>query len=136
MYSLTNNPHIVIRPADKGGAIVVMNTTQYMDEANRQLSVPEHYELTPFDPVWSIKREVDTMVTEAGENGIINTTTKEFITRDYPRTPILHLLTKIHKSLIDPPGPPIMSGIGSILEPLSKLVDRYLQPLYVKSQHA
>jgi hypothetical protein len=35
---LISNPQIVIKKADKGSAMVVMDTTGYMQEATRQLS--------------------------------------------------------------------------------------------------
>lgn len=36
LLSLKNNPHI-IKPADKGSAVVIMGRTQYVDEAMLQL---------------------------------------------------------------------------------------------------
>ena len=38
MSDLYNNPDITIKPAYKGGNIVIMNTEDYITEANRQLS--------------------------------------------------------------------------------------------------
>ena len=40
MRDLHNNPDITIKPADKGGSIVIMNTMDYIQEAQRQLSNP------------------------------------------------------------------------------------------------
>ena len=44
MRELYMNNNIVIKPADKGGSIVRMNTTDYIAEADRQLNNPDHYE--------------------------------------------------------------------------------------------
>ena len=41
--SLKDNPNIVIKPADKGGAIVIMNKEDYVKECLRQLSDKKHY---------------------------------------------------------------------------------------------
>ena len=43
MKTLRNNQNIVIKPADKGGAIVIMNKQDYIDEGLRQLSNKIHY---------------------------------------------------------------------------------------------
>jgi hypothetical protein len=37
LRSLSNDSNIVIKPADKGGAVVVMNRDLYVSEARRQL---------------------------------------------------------------------------------------------------
>ena len=38
ILSLSNNRHIIIKPADKGSGTVIMNTKDYIFEANRQLA--------------------------------------------------------------------------------------------------
>ena len=44
LTSLTNNDTIVIKPADKGGAIVVMNRKDYIAEGLRQLDDKKFYQ--------------------------------------------------------------------------------------------
>ena len=43
LRELSENPEIVIKKADKGSAVVVMNTTDYLREGYRQLSDPKFY---------------------------------------------------------------------------------------------
>ena len=50
MRELHMNNDIVIKPADKGGSIVIMNTTDYIAEAQRQLNNPNHYDKLQEDP--------------------------------------------------------------------------------------
>ena len=46
---LQNNQHIVVKPADKGSAIVIMNHTDYITLTTRQLSDNKFYTKTPTD---------------------------------------------------------------------------------------
>ncbi len=48
---------------------------------------------------------------------------------DYPVTPVIYVLPKIHKDLTNPPGRPIISGIGSLTEKISTFVDFFLKPV-------
>lgn len=43
--------------------------------------------------------------------------------------PVFHGLPKIHKAVFPPTLRPIIAGIGSLCEKLSKWVDAHLQPL-------
>jgi hypothetical protein len=56
--SLQNNKEIVIKPADKGGAIVIWNKTDYLAEAYRQLGRRDHYEILQSDPTVKYTKEV------------------------------------------------------------------------------
>ena len=47
LRKLRNDTDIVIKPADKGSATVIMNKEDYIFEANRQLENPKHYKKTP-----------------------------------------------------------------------------------------
>lgn len=49
MKELLDNKEIMIKPADKGGAIVILNTEDYIREAERQLSNKDHYAQTSRD---------------------------------------------------------------------------------------
>ena len=41
--SLSQNPNIIIKLADKGGAIVIQDKHKYIEECLRQLNNKEHY---------------------------------------------------------------------------------------------
>jgi hypothetical protein len=55
---LSKNPEITIKKADKGSAIVVMNTVDYIAEANRQLNDKNSYINLPSDPTESVCKEI------------------------------------------------------------------------------
>ena len=50
-----------------------------------------------------------------------------FLKNTHPRTPCLYILPKIHKHPTNPPGRPIVSSIGSLLENTSRYVN-FLAP--------
>ena len=49
LKELQTNPKIVIKAADKGSAIVILNSDDYKREALRQLSVDKFYIKIPHD---------------------------------------------------------------------------------------
>ena len=50
MEHLAKDPTIVIKPSDKCGSIVVMNTADYEQACLAQLTNPTHYVELPKDP--------------------------------------------------------------------------------------
>ena len=63
LQALTDNPEIVIKKADKGSAVVVMNTTDYLREGYRQLGDIKYYTNLPADPTDKIAQKVrDTLI--------------------------------------------------------------------------
>ena len=65
MRELYNNNDIVIKPADKGGSIVIMDTTDYISEADRQLNNPDHYERLPEDPIQKFNTHINSLINQA-----------------------------------------------------------------------
>ena len=58
LLNLRNNPHIVIKKADKGSAIVIMNTIDYLREGYRQLNDSNFYTKLKKDPTQKISKFV------------------------------------------------------------------------------
>nr|XP_033798820.1 DNA (cytosine-5)-methyltransferase 3-like [Geotrypetes seraphini] len=129
LRTLANDPNIVIKSADKGGGIVVQDTDAYVIEARRQLSDRQYYTELPSDPTVTISDLIHHILLQALEQGIITDREYRFLHQNYPTIPVIYFVPKIHKHLSKPPGRPIVSGIGSVLEPLSDFVDFYLKPL-------
>ena len=48
---LSSNVDIVIKPADKGGATIIQNRSDYVEEGLRQLSDQNHYRRLHIDPM-------------------------------------------------------------------------------------
>ena len=58
MKTLARNKDIIIKPADKGGKIVLMNKTDYIKEGERQLKNPEHYRRLSTNPTDKFNAEI------------------------------------------------------------------------------
>ena len=115
------NNDIVIKPADKGGSIVIMNTADYILEAERQLNNQDHYERLPEDPTQKYNIHINNMLNQAWRLNIIEENTYVNLHTKHPRIPTFYLLPKIHKP--NNPGRPIVNGIGSVTEKISAYVD-------------
>ena len=125
------NRTLRISTADKGGAIVVQDFSQYEAEAIRQLNNPIHYQPLTTDPTKDIVRESNELVSELRSQNHIDENTCKWakLEENSVRTPVFYHLPKIHKCKENPPGRPIVSGVSGPTEKLSKLVDYWIQPL-------
>ncbi|XP_078093251.1 uncharacterized protein LOC144508913 [Mustelus asterias] len=124
LHALKTNCNIVIKPADKGGAIVILNRTDYCKEVYRQLNNEEHYRQLPADPTKEHTRQLNTLIKTFDPD--LQNTLRALIPRT-PRVGDLYCLPKIHKA--NTPGRPIVSGNGTLCENLSGYVEDILKPI-------
>ena len=68
---LCNNKNIVIKKADKGSAVVVMNTTDYLREGYRQLGDTNFYTKLKNDPTDSVSDKITRTLIEMKNKGYI-----------------------------------------------------------------
>ena len=130
MKELATRDDIIISKADKGGAVVIQDVDDYIQEANRQLGNNEFY------------RQVDHDLTKEHTN-IVNETIKRFAAEKLiseraakalkvtdAKTPKFYTLPKVHKE--NHPGRPIIAAINSPTSKLARFVDHHLQPIAEK----
>ena len=129
LKDLAKNREITIKPADKGGAIVIMDTTDYITEANRQLNDTGTYTKLDKNPTDEFNQAVEIQLTNMVQNGDITEKIKKILLLNKPRTPQIYFLPKIHKNKIPPPGRPIVSANSCPTEKISAFVDHFLNPL-------
>ena len=124
---LSTDTSITIKKADKGNAIVIMDTSDYIKEAERQLSDSNFYIEKDID-MSDIHREkiVDILYTMWSKDEIDNKTFN-FLkpTEESTRTSKFYFLPKIHKKEVK--GRPIISGNGCPTENISAFVDEYIK---------
>ncbi|CDQ99908.1 unnamed protein product, partial [Oncorhynchus mykiss] len=138
--SLRSNQSIVIKPADKGSQIVIMDRVQYLLEANRQLNnvkndVPLDHSI-PSETQEMIKR----ILMELLEKKCI--TSKQYtylLGPEVPRPRQFYLLPKMHKPLEEwsvpfqiPSARPIVSDCGSESYRIAEYIDYFIHPLSQK----
>ena len=119
---------IIIKPADKGSAVVIMNISDYVAEGDRQLADRNFYRPVGEDltasHTWMVNETIDLM----RDNGEISEKNAAFLRVTRPRTAQMYLLPKIHKNQLPPPGRPIISANECPTERISQFVDHFLQP--------
>ena len=128
LKELQNIEDIIIKPADKGSAVVVMNKSDYLKEGLKQLSNPFFYQKVKSDLTEKHRLEVQSFIEQMYNNDEIDLTVINYLRDQECRTSQLYLLPKIHKGIIPPPGRPIVSANGCPTEKISQLVDHFLNP--------
>ena len=127
LKDLSNNNLITIKPADKGGAVVIQNTVDYITECNRQLQDKLFYKQIDKDPTSKNNSLISSTLTEGVKNKDLDQELATLLLEKKPTTARFYTVPKIHKP--NNPGRPIISGNGCPTEKISIFVDSFLQPL-------
>lgn len=129
LSTLRENRDIIIREADKGGNVVVMNLIDYNNEIQGQLNDNSCYELLNHNPIGPLTLLVNGLLLTWKQSGLLDDNEYLYLKIFRPTYPWFYTLPKIHKKLPFPPGRPIVSGIGGPTERLAEYVDLFLGPL-------
>ncbi|XP_071149216.1 uncharacterized protein [Mytilus edulis] len=125
--NLKSRDDIVIKQADKGSAVVVINKTDYIEEGNRQLSNTKFYKHLESDPTKEISKQINEVLSDMNSKKHIDDDTYDYLRSDETCTAgRFYLLPKLHKEGI--PGRPIVSANGHPTEKISEFVDYHLRP--------
>lgn len=126
LTELISNEDIIIKPADKGGSIVILNKDDYIKEAERQLNNLQHYKPLPYDTTLTNTGQIRKVLKRLEEMGKLPpNSTSQLIPKNI-RTSPFYLLPKIHKPGC--PGRPIVSGINCPTDIISRTMDNILKP--------
>ena len=152
LADLTNNKDIVIKPADKGSSIIIMNSEYYRNK----LVLADHlytdsYEEVNQDSDDGVITQLNDLVSK--HSSCMTEKEIEYVKNPEWRTSEFYVLPKVHKSksiieavrntngdvvdeLSDPPdlkGRPIVAGCSTPTRGLSELISKILKPI-VESQ--
>ena len=125
LQNLRYNEDIIIKPADKGSAVVVMDKSAYIQEAERQLSDDRFYNKSDKDPTKQFSDEITNELNNMYDYGYIDEKTLKYLIPDSLKPGRFYLLPKIHKA--NNPGRPIVSANGHPTEKISEFVDFHLR---------
>lgn len=125
---------VVIRPADKGGALVLQSKEQYQNELNRQLQDKETYIKLLGSPTIKYKKELEHLVNLGIKKDILNTKELKYLIPHSCRIPGINTVPKIHKCKENPPGRPIVNGIDSLTTRMGQYIDYFIQPAVQQTQ--
>lgn len=97
LQELENNDNIMVKPADKGGGIVVMDKDKYMQESYRQVLDTEIHRQVEVNQVDGIKIWLKILIDHAFAIDIIDKDLHKFLLKQDSVTPLVYILPKIHK---------------------------------------
>ncbi len=123
LRDLSQNKNIVIKKADKGSNIVIMNRADYIAEGNSQLTNEKFYRAIDENLTNSHNAEISKFLRRMSVNGEISEKTLDYLLESNPQTPEFYMLPKIYKGTSPPLGRPIISANGCPTEKISKFVD-------------
>ena len=126
MHNLRNRNDIVIKPADKGDAVVAWRTDLYKQEAFGQLSNPTFYLEVNKDLTSHHQKLVKDTINSFISDGSLPQTASNLILTT-PRTSHIYFLPKIRKP--NNPGRPIVSACSCPTELISSYLDSVMLPV-------
>ena len=113
LSDLERDNSIVIKPADKGAATVILDRLDNLTEGYKQLNYPFFYKEVEEDPTEKFRVDIQNFVEDMFQNGEIDLCVRNYLADKTCRTSRFYLLPKIHKKVNPPPGRPVVSGNGS-----------------------
>jgi hypothetical protein len=137
LKNLSKLNNIIIKPADKGGATVIMDLENYLLEAQRQLSDRNYYQQLTGPTYLNNIIKIHEILESLQSGGYISAKQLDYLSGPKecdPRT--FYLLPKIHKPPETwtvphkmPQGRPIVSDVNSESYRVSEYIDYFLNPL-------
>ena len=118
MKDLSIRDDIIITKADKGGAVVIIDVDDYINEANRQLNNIEFYKEIPNEPSKLNRKKVNNESARLLDEKIA---TKLEVQE--AKTPAFYMFPKIHKP--ENPGRPVISSVNCNTNRISQYVDHH-----------
>ncbi|MGH0131312.1 UNVERIFIED_CONTAM: hypothetical protein FKN15_045536 [Acipenser sinensis] len=136
LTELLNDDDIMIRPADKGSGIVIMNTDDYMKSVECELNNTDTYEEVKSNKINKSVKEVKEIAERLHNKGIISKELKKYMQPHNARTGLARGNPKMHKE--NHPMRMIVSTIDNPTHIIAEIAEKQLRshveklPSYVK----
>ena len=124
--SLRDDENIVILPADKGNATVILSRKDYVMKMENLLE-DEAYKKVTCDPTSRMKKRISTALNDCEQKGYITTKQRMHLAHQFSSSPQIYGLPKVDK--VGVPLRPIVAAIGSPPHLLAKELTRIRSPL-------
>ena len=135
LQNLMEDDTIVIKPADKGSAIVIWDKDDYIKECDKQLGDQSVYEpCNDFKPT-IINNKIKSILTKMKSSKEIDKKIFEYLLVKKPQLGRFYLLPKIHKRTFNVPGRPVISNNGTATENISEFLDFHLKQIIPTIPH-
>ena len=131
LIQLQKDRKLIIKLADKGGGIVLMNFTDYMESCKNHLQAKtpngkNYYSRSTEKDLIEAKKAIKSTLDEGRKLGFIDSTEHIFMDPTEKGPGKFYQIIKVHKDHEEgqlPPGRPIISGSNSITEQISYFID-------------
>ncbi|XP_052212044.1 uncharacterized protein LOC127831095 [Dreissena polymorpha] len=118
LKELLNDDEIVIRPADKGSGIVVMDSTDYIQKLKGEISDSDTYAEVTDDKTKSVQNKVKKVVDNLYKKGSIDSDLRQYMTGNDGTSGKLQGNPKLHK-----PGMPLRTIVNGRSHPTEKMAE-------------
>jgi len=136
LQSLLNDSSIIIRPADKGSGVVVVNTEDYIKNLEKEMNECDSYEKNNGKCKHEASRAVKKVANKLYRDGLIDQELKDYLIPKHPQEAKLKGNPKIHKN--NNPYRTIVNGIRTATENMAEVAEKELNefvettPSYIK----
>ena len=97
MIELSDHTEIIISKANKGGAVVIMDVKDYINEANRSLNNKNDYQILNKDFRTTNVKLVNDTIQRFKKEKLLKGTVADSLRVSNPKTPKLYMQPKIHR---------------------------------------
>ena len=126
-----HNNEIVIRPADKGSGIVVLDREEYIESLEKEMEQSSAYEMANNNRTEEAHKKMKKLVNKVNRDGLASDGLKQYLKLRYVQKGILKGKPKLHKTNV--PYRTIVSGIDTPTEKLAELTEHELKDFVEKS---